>query len=138
MALFMHRGLVDTTAGLLANALDLLRRYPDQRAWLREHPDGWRAAIEEILRFESPIQVTDGRRTLRDVRVGDVIIPSGESVALIYGSGNRDERQFEDPDGFDVRRQPTRHLAFGEGIHFCLGAPLARLEALRSEFVRGA
>lgn len=93
------------------------------------NPHAWPAAIEEILRYESPIQMTEPRRRQRDVRLGDVLIPAGESIALLYGSGNRDDRRFEDGDRFDVRRRATWHLAFGDGIHFCLGAHLARLEA---------
>jgi cytochrome P450 len=85
-------------------------------------------AIEEVLRFRSPVQ-SMYRVTVADTALGDVHIPAGAPVVAWIGSANRDERQFERPAEFDVDRGPIRHLAFGHGIHFCLGAPLARLEA---------
>lgn len=128
-AILIHRAMIDTTASLLVHALCLLAEHPDQRAWLRDHPEGWPDAIEEVLRFESPIQSIDHRRATRDVQIADTVIPAGDGVALMYGSGNRDDRQFDDPDRFDIRRKAGRNLSFGEGVHFCLGAHLARLEA---------
>lgn len=120
---------METTASLLTNALLLLERHPDQRAGLRELE--WRipsAAIEEFLRFESPVQWL-GRVTTREVELHSVTIPAGERVLLLFAAANRDARRFEDPERFDLCRAPDRNLAFGEGIHHCLGAPLARLEA---------
>jgi cytochrome P450 len=120
----------ETTASLLANSLHLLWRYPAIRDGLHvlgqcRNIDG---AIEEILRFETPVQYL-GRVTTKSVTVSDVEIPAGARVALLYGSANRDENRWVNADTFDVHRERLRHLAFGEGIHFCLGSPLARLEA---------
>jgi cytochrome P450 len=118
----------ETTASLLSHSVYLLARHPDQRALLADDPTRIPDAVEEIVRFESPIQQL-ARTAACDTTLHDVEIPAGERVALIYGSANRDERRFEDPDRFDVTRPKLRHLGFGEGIHHCLGAPLARLEA---------
>jgi cytochrome P450 len=85
-------------------------------------------AVEEALRYATPLQVV-GRTTSREVTLHGVTIPAGKRVFLVYGAANRDERQFPDPDRFDVKRGRIRHLAFGEGLHGCLGAHLARLEA---------
>ena len=86
------------------------------------------SAIEEVLRHSSPVQAT-ARRATRDVEVGGKTISMGQQAIVWLASANRDEAVFPDPDAFDVGRTPNRHLAFGQGIHFCLGAPLARLEA---------
>jgi cytochrome P450 len=118
----------ETTGSLISNSLLLLARHPDQRARLAASPADIPAAIEEILRYESPVQVL-GRTTTRDVELHGTVVPHGARVLLVYGSANRDERRFDDPDRLDLRRTIPRHLAFGEGLHFCLGAPLARLEA---------
>ena len=118
----------ETTTNLIGNGLALLERYPDQQGWLREHPDGLRNAIEEFLRFESPIPGI-GRTAMRDVEHHGQRIEAGKKVMLLFGSGNRDERHFDDPDRFDLTRKPKQHLAFGLGTHFCLGSNLARLEA---------
>jgi cytochrome P450 len=90
-------------------------------------PNGIPSAIEEMLRCESPAQALP-RRVLRDVHYHDRTIPAGAQVRLVWGAANRDEREFEDADRFDITRAP-RHLGFGHGTHFCLGARLARLEA---------
>jgi cytochrome P450 len=84
-------------------------------------------AVEEAVRYATPLQVV-GRTTSREVTLHGVTIPAGQRVFLVYGAANRDERQFPDPDRFDVKRGRVRHLGFGEGMHGCLGAPLARLE----------
>jgi cytochrome P450 len=118
----------ETTAGLLATSLMLLARHPDQRAHLVKDSTGLPTAIEELLRYDAPVQLM-GRVATRDVDVRGVTIPSDGHVVLLFGSANRDERRFPEPDRLDVTRKPKRHLAFGEGIHFCLGAPVARLEA---------
>jgi cytochrome P450 len=86
------------------------------------------AAIEELLRYDAPIQAL-GRTATRDVPLHDAVIPAGARVALVWASANRDERRWDDPDRLDLRREPQRHVSFGDGIHHCLGAPLARLEA---------
>jgi cytochrome P450 len=85
------------------------------------------SAVEEAVRWSTPLQHA-GRTTSREVTLHGVTIPRGGRVVLVYGAANRDERQFENPDGFDVTRGRFRHLGFGEGLHGCLGAPLARLE----------
>ena len=118
----------ETTTSLIGNASWYLAHHPDQRELLREHPDLIPSALEELLRYDAPTQCL--RRTLtRDVELHGVTMREGEMVNLLFGAANRDERAFEDPDRFDVTRQPQGHLAFGHGAHFCLGAALARLEA---------
>jgi cytochrome P450 len=119
---------VHTTNSLIANTLLLLQDQPDTRRALADDSEQIPAAIEELLRYESPVQLT-ARVTTRDVSVRDATIPRGARVLLLWASANRDERRFADPDTVDFSRPAARHLAFGEGIHFCLGAPLARLEA---------
>ena len=118
----------ETTTSLIGNASWYLAHHPDQRELLREQPDLIAGALEELLRYDVPTQCL--RRTLtRDVELHGVTMREGEMVNLLFGAANRDERAFEDPDRFDVTRQPQGHLAFGHGAHFCLGAALARLEA---------
>jgi cytochrome P450 len=118
----------ETTTSLIGNASWYLAHHPDQRELLREQPDLIPSALEELLRYDAPTQCL--RRTLtRDVELHGVTMREGEMVNLLFGAANRDERAFEDPDRFDVTRQPQGHLAFGHGAHFCLGAALARLEA---------
>lgn len=118
-----------TTTSLLANGLLVLSRYPEQRAWLADNLEQQLArAIEELLRFEAPVQ-NIGRVTVCDVELYGQVIPRGSRVALLIGAANRDERVWEDPDLLDLARAPKRHLSFGEGIHHCIGAPLARLES---------
>jgi cytochrome P450 len=118
----------DTTASLLSNSLLVLEHHPDQLQLLQKGAVDLPLAIEELLRFESPVQNL-ARTATSSVTLHGEMIPEGARVLLIYGSGNRDERRFEDPDRLDLAREKKRHLAFGEGIHHCLGAPLARLEA---------
>jgi cytochrome P450 len=117
----------ETTSVLAANAIWLLARYPEQRGLLIDQPDRIPAAIEEMLRFESPAQ-QHMRIAVQDVELHGVTIPAGDRVVLLWASANRDETRWQDADRFDVVRSPQRNLAFGEGIHHCLGAPLARLE----------
>src|SRR5262249_37984484 len=100
---------------------------PDQRNLLTQDLSLMPGAVEELLRFESPVQFI-GRGATRDVELHGRTIPAGGRVVLIYASANRDQRKFPDPDRLDILRQPGRHLAFGEGIPHCIGAPLARLE----------
>jgi cytochrome P450 len=126
MVLFL--GGVESTAGLVGSLFKLLAENPDQRALLRADPALIPAAIEETIRHSSPLQLV-GRTTSREVTLHGVTIPAGGRVVLVYGAANRDDRQFTDPDAFDVTRGKPRHLGFGEGRHGCLGAPLARLEA---------
>jgi cytochrome P450 len=116
----------DTTTNLIGNGAVLLARHPEQRAILARERARIPDAIEEMLRYESPSQ-SNPRTAARDVELHGVRIPAGSRVELVFGAANRDPREFPDPDRFDVGRRP-RHLAFGHGIHFCLGASLARLE----------
>jgi cytochrome P450 len=117
----------ETTFSLIGNAVWLLGSHPEERRRLVDDPSGIPAALEEVLRFESPVQYL-GRITTRDVELHGTTIPAGKRVALVFGAANRDDRRWPDPDTFDIARPPQRNLAFGEGIHHCLGAPLARLE----------
>jgi cytochrome P450 len=126
MVLFL--GGVESTAGLTGSLFKLLAENPDQRELLRRDPSLAPQAIEETIRHSSPLQLV-GRTTSREVTLHGTAIPAGARVVLVYGAANRDERQFDDPDRFDITRGRFRHLGFGEGRHGCLGAPLARLEA---------
>jgi len=119
---------ITTTSGLISNSLLHLDRFPDQRALLRDDPSLVAAGIEELLRYDAPIQAL-ARTTTRDVEAHGAVIPAGRRVALIWASANRDERRWEDPDRLDITRNQQRNVTFGDGIHHCLGAPLARLEA---------
>ncbi len=118
----------ETTTNLLANAVQTLDEHPAVQSRLAADPAALPAAIEEVLRYRSPVQVMF-RTAARDVELHGCRIGAGERVAAWIGSANRDGAQFPDPDAFEPARSPNRHLAFGHGIHFCLGAPLARLEA---------
>jgi cytochrome P450/ferredoxin-NADP reductase len=126
MILFL--GGVESTAGLTGTLFKLLAENPDQRALLQADPSLIPAAVEEAMRLITPLQLT-ARTTSREVTLHGVTIPAGGRVVLVMGAANRDERQFPDPDRFDITRPRGRHLGFGEGVHGCLGAPLARLEA---------
>ena len=118
----------ETTTDLVDNAILCFLEHPEQRARLEGDPALLPSAIEEVLRYRSPAQVVF-RETTRDVALHGEGIPSGSFVLAMVGSANRDPRAFPDPERFDVGRAPNPHLAFGHGIHFCLGAALARLEA---------
>lgn len=118
----------ETVARLLGWAGLTLARYPDQRAKLVRDPRLIGGAVEELLRYEAPSPV-QGRFTNRDVTYHDILIPRGSKVALLTGAAGRDERQYPDAATFDVQRSGIRHVSFGHGAHFCLGAALARLEA---------
>jgi len=117
----------ETVVRLVGNAGVLLAEHPDQRAFLAANPDAIPNAVEEMLRYEAPSPV-QGRMTTRDVMLHDVTIPRDAKVLMLTGSAGRDDRVFRDPDRFDVRRDVGQHITFGFGIHFCLGAALARLE----------
>lgn len=118
----------DTTTNLIGNGLELLARHPDQRRRLVEDPSLLPGAIEEVLRIASPTH-TLPRIAATDVVLHGEVIPAGTRVLLLWAAANLDEREFPDPERFDVERRASRHLAFGHGVHFCLGASLARLEA---------
>ena len=118
----------ETTTTLIGNAAIELMRHPQQLARLRAQPELMPLAIEEVLRFSSPVQV-DVRHAPRAAEIAGQPVPAGSNMLLWLGSANRDEAVFERPDVFDVGREDNRHLAFGFGPHYCLGANLARLEA---------
>jgi cytochrome P450 family 130 len=118
----------DTTSSLIGSGVVLLARDAEQRALLVKEPSRWPRAIEEINRIESPTQVLP-RTATKDCELHGVTIPAGSRVMLIWGAANHDDREFPDPERLDVTRTVTRHLAFGHGAHYCLGANLARLEA---------
>jgi cytochrome P450 len=125
--LLLYSAGTETVAKLLGNAAVILAEYPDQRADLAANAEVIPNGIEELLRYEAPSPV-QGRWTTADVTLHDVHIPKDSKVLLLTGSAGRDERVFPDPHRFDVRRDMQHHLSFGYGIHFCIGATLARLE----------
>ena len=118
----------ETTTNLIASGALALIQHPGQRDRWRQDPALAESGVEEVLRFTSPLEIASVRLAREDVAFGSVIVRAGELVAGVLGSANRDERQFPDPDAVDIARDPNRHLALGQGPHFCLGAPLARLE----------
>ena len=118
----------ETTTNLLEHLIVQLTQFPELRTAIRDDPEMNKHFIEETLRYEAPIQIV-GRMTTTDVEIEGVTIPQGGLVALVVGSANRDEAKFPQPDTFDPTRKDKAHLSFGQGSHFCLGAPLARLEA---------
>ena len=119
----------ETTGNLIGDAVLALFDWPEQRRRLQEHPELLRVAVEEMLRFIGPVMQSTLRIASDDVEVGGVVIPAGSVVVAMLGAANRDPRRFPDSDRFDVSREENPHLGFGHGIHFCLGAPLARMEA---------
>nr|WP_296773503.1 cytochrome P450 [Rhodococcus sp. (in: high G+C Gram-positive bacteria)] len=119
---------IETTAGLLSTLFHELATRPDQQKALREDPTLIPNAVEEGLRYRTPLQLTV-RTATRDVTLHGVTIPAGSRVAMVIGAANHDERQFENPHEYNALRPAVRHLGFGEGLHGCLGNPLARLEA---------
>jgi cytochrome P450 len=118
---------MDTTVNMLGNLAYSLTTHPDQWQLLRDSPNLADSAVNESLRFESPVQPGFFRVATEDVQVEGVTIPTGARVMVAFGSANRDRRQFKDADTFLIGRTPNDHLAFGRGTHFCLGAPVARL-----------
>ncbi|WP_367136758.1 cytochrome P450 [Saccharothrix sp. HUAS TT1] len=118
----------ETTVNLIANGVHHLMRDPAQLEALRADRSLLPGAVEEVLRFESPVNHATFRYTNEDVRLGDAVIPKDSVVVVSLSAGNRDGSRFPDPDRLDITRQATGHLAFGHGIHYCLGAPLARME----------
>ncbi|KQU45046.1 monooxygenase [Rhodococcus sp. Leaf278] len=119
---------LDTTIGAISGALDLFARHPDQWQAIREDPDLIPNAINEVVRYESPIRAFS-RRAVRDVEIDGSRVPRGARVLVVYASANRDEREWDRPDEFDITRDAARQLGFGSGVHGCAGQGLARLEA---------
>ena len=119
----------ETTVSLIGNAVLALLQDPDQRAALERDPTRMSHAIEELLRYDGPVERTLNRWAATDVELGGQTIRKGEGVIVILGSADRDPSRFPDPDRLDFAREDVKHLAFGRGSHYCLGAPLARLEA---------
>lgn len=117
----------ETTVGLIGNGALALLRNPEQRRLLQEQPNLIANAVEELLRYDSPIQMI-GRTALETVEYQDVVFGKGQGIALLTGAANHDPDLVARPDQLDITRPPVQHLAFGSGIHYCLGAPLARLE----------
>ena len=118
----------ETTANLIGNGMLTLLRHPEQMQRLREEPARVHDAVEEMLRFDSPVQ-TDFRIAKATVTLQQQVIKPGDGVILLTGSANRDEAAFENPDTFDIARKGPKHTSFGHGIHYCVGAELARMEA---------
>jgi cytochrome P450 len=129
----------ETTVNLIGSGALALLEHPEQLERFLDEPAIAGTAVEELLRFTSPIDLTSARFAREAVPLGGATIPRGALVLALLGSANRDVSQFREPDVLDLGREPNRHLAFGQGPHFCLGAPLARLEAeiaLRALFRR--
>ncbi|MDA3647463.1 cytochrome P450 [Saccharopolyspora indica] len=118
----------ETTVNLIANGVLTLLRHPEELRRLRENPSTAPLLVEELLRYEPPVQFLPQRTALTDLDVAGTVIPKGTPVWLLLASGNRDPRRFTDPGTFDPAREDNQHLGFGFGIHACFGAPLARLE----------
>jgi cytochrome P450 len=118
----------DTTASLIGNSVVALFGKPEKLDEFRAEPDKIPVAIEELLRFDAPVPHSTFRYTVEPVELGGVKIPAGAQVIISLAAANRDDRRFANPDSLDFQRTSTRHLAFGHGIHHCLGAPLARME----------
>ncbi len=127
LAVFLLIAGNETTTNLIGNAVLALLNHPNELAKVRSDRSLVSVLVEEALRYDSPVQAFF-RRTAQDVELEGGKIPAGQNVLLLVGSANRDERQFPEPDRFDIARNPQDHVAFGYGIHYCLGAPLARLE----------
>ncbi|MEZ4333752.1 MAG: cytochrome P450 [Myxococcota bacterium] len=119
----------DTTASLISNGALRLAEHPDQRRRLVADPGTIRSGVEEMVRYDAPTVQSPPRVTTRAIELHGRRIPKGEAVVLVWMAANHDERRFEAPERFDVTRSPNRHVGFGHGLHFCVGANLARLEA---------
>lgn len=118
----------ETTVNLIGNGALALLQHPQERERLEGDPALAGSAIEEVLRYTSPLDLASQRFAREDVAIRGVNISQGDVVVVVIGSANHDETQFPDPEKFDITREPNKHLAFGQGLHFCIGAPLARME----------
>jgi cytochrome P450 len=117
----------EATVNVTGNGWWALFRHPDQLARLRRDPSLLPTAVEELMRWDTPLQVFE-RWVLEDLEVGGTAVPRGAELGLLFGSANRDPEVFADADALDVGRDPNPHVSFGAGVHFCLGAALARIE----------
>ena len=118
----------ETTVNLIGNGTLALLQNPDQLQKLRDDPSLIKAAIEELLRYDGPFEITTERFAREDVAIGETVIPKGEMVLAVIAAADHDPERFPEPNTLDVTRTDNKHIAFGKGIHFCLGAPLARME----------
>ena len=128
MVILLLVGGHETTVNLIGNGVLALFQFPDQRSKLQQHPELIESAVEEMLRYGSPIDVGVGRWAKEPIQLHNTTINTGDLVNVSLASANRDPQQFDNPNLFDIERKNNRHLAFGQGIHYCLGAPLARME----------
>jgi cytochrome P450 len=128
MALLLLIAGHETTVNLISNGVRALLEHPGQLAALRADPSLLDSAVEEMLRYEGPVENATLRYTAEPVEIGGTRIPARENVIISLASAHRDPERFTDPDRFDIRRDPRGHIAFGHGLHHCLGAPLARME----------
>ncbi len=119
----------ETTVSLIGNAMVALWRNPDQLALLQANPELMPTAVEEFLRYDGSVERAFNRFVLEDVELGGQIVPQGAMIIPILASASRDEAVFENPEALDVTRTPNPHMGFGKGVHYCVGAPLARIEA---------
>lgn len=119
----------ETTMNLIASGMLALLEHPDQLERLRKEPELIKSTVEELLRFTNPVETTTERFAAEDVTLAGAEIKRGELVLVALASANRDEQIFDNPDKLDITRPKNRHLAFGQGVHYCVGAPLARLES---------
>ena len=117
----------ETTVNLIGNGVLSLLRHPDQLEKLRQNPSLIQSAVEELLRYESPLQIS-GRTAIENIEIGGKLIKKGPPVFLILGAANRDPAQYHSPDQLDITRTNNNHFAFGDGIHYCMGAALARTQ----------
>jgi fatty acid omega-hydroxylase len=128
----------ETTVNLIAHSVLSLLRHPDQLEKLRRQPELIVPGVEELLRFESSVQLWHTRSALEEIEIAGTTIPPGSTIFVVYGSANRDPERFENPDKLDLERPNNEHVGYSQGIHYCFGAPLARLEIqiAVSEFFR--
>jgi len=121
----------ETTAGLIGNALLALEQFPEQRAWIRDNPDRWPNAVDELVRFDTSVR-SDPRAAARDIHVGGKTIPAGANIAVLISLANRDPRRYDDPNVLKLDRADIQPISFGHGVHYCLGANLARMETRKA------
>ncbi len=118
---------IETTTNLIGNGVSALLAHPEQLRRLQDEPGLIKSAVEELLRYDAPVQLA-GRVAVDDIELGGQVLRGGQVIGIVLGAANRDPAAFAEPDRLDLSRSPNNHVAFGRGIHFCLGAPLARLE----------